>query len=138
MLKISLLVNKIRQGFKTKKSSNKTAKVLLIVILIMAAFLLLTPVFAQQQDITGLRYAEATGLSSQDIRITIAKLIRIFFGLLGLVAVIIIMYGGFTYMTSAGNPEKIDKAKKGLIGAVIGFFFFLHDFFLVLCGLSAC
>lgn len=137
MLKISLLANKIRQGFKTKKSSNKTAKVLLIAILIMAAFLLLTPVFAQQQDITGLRYAEATGLSSQDIRITIAKLIRIFFGLLGLVAVIIIMYGGFTYMTSAGNPEKIDKAKKVLIGAVIGLIICLTAFAIVQFVLQA-
>ena len=41
-------------------------------------------------------------------------------GLLGLVAVILILYGGFTWMTAGGSEEKVEKAKKIVTAAVIG------------------
>ncbi len=116
---------------KNHKFDNKTAKALLIVVLFTAVFLFVSPALAQTQDITGLSYAQYTGLGTQDIRITIANLIRIFFGLLGLVAVVIILYGGFLYMTSQGNPEVIQKAKKVLIGAFIGLLICLLAFAIV-------
>jgi hypothetical protein len=59
-------------------------------------------------------------LGTEDIRITIAKLIRIAFGLLGIVSVVIIIISGVLFLTSAGDPEKIKKAKEVLIGAFIG------------------
>ncbi|MBI4434564.1 hypothetical protein HY635_01990, partial [Candidatus Uhrbacteria bacterium] len=63
---------------------------------------------------TGLQFGTATGLSTQDIRITVAKIIRAFIGILGLVALVIILYGGFLWMTSGGDEEKIGKGKKVL------------------------
>lgn len=62
----------------------------------------------------------ATGLGSGDLRVTIARIIRVAFGLLGVVAVLLILYGGFLYMTAKGVPEQIDKAKKVIIQAAIG------------------
>jgi hypothetical protein len=41
-------------------------------------------------------------------------------GFLGLVAVIMIIYGGVTWMTAAGNEERVKKAKQILTYAVIG------------------
>ncbi|MCX6744070.1 MAG: pilin, partial [Candidatus Parcubacteria bacterium] len=120
MQKKLLLAPAQSQELKNHRFDNKTAKVLLIVILFAAVFLFVSPALAQTQDLTGLSYAQYTGLGTQDIRITVAKLIRVFFGLLGLVAILIILYGGFLYMTSQGNPEVIDKAKKVLYGALIG------------------
>ena len=35
--------------------------------------------------------------------------------------VLLIMIGGFTIMTAAGNPEKITKGRKIIIYAIIGF-----------------
>lgn len=38
----------------------------------------------------------------------------------GVIAVIMIMVSGISYMTSAGDAQKITNAKKGLIFAIIG------------------
>lgn len=68
------------------------------------------------------------GMGTQDVRITIANIIRVMMGLLGLAAVIIIIYGAVMYMTSAGELEKIKTAKKLLTGAVIGLVIVLSAF----------
>jgi len=67
-----------------------------------------------------LGFGTATGLSTQDIRVTVAKIIRAFIGILGLVALVIILYGGFLWMTSGGDEEKIGKGKKVLTNGAIG------------------
>ncbi|HRH33139.1 MAG TPA: hypothetical protein PK720_03320, partial [bacterium] len=71
----------------------------------------------------GLNFAETIGLSDQDPRLTVAKVIRVGLSLLGIIAICIILYAGWIWMTASGNEEKIDKAKKilkaGLIGLVI-------------------
>lgn len=41
-------------------------------------------------------------------------------GLLALIAVILILIGGFRWMTAGGNEEKIESAKKTLYAAIIG------------------
>ena len=38
----------------------------------------------------------------------------------GILAVVLIMYGGFLMITSAGNPGAVEKAKKTISGAIIG------------------
>ena len=87
---------------------------------------------AQAQGLTsedlGLQYASSTGLSTQDPRITVAKIIRIVLGFLGTIAVILIIYAGFVWMTSNGNEDKITKAKNILKGAVIGLVIVLSAF----------
>src|SRR5687768_13571123 len=35
--------------------------------------------------------------------------------------ILFIVFGGYYYMTSAGNPEKLERAKKTLRNAFIGF-----------------
>lgn len=42
------------------------------------------------------------------------------YGFVGLIAVVFIIYGAVTYVTSAGNPAKIQKAKSAIIWSVIG------------------
>lgn len=63
---------------------------------------------------------EPLGLGSGDIRLTIARIINVALGLLGIVAVVIILLGGFTWMTAAGNEEKVDKARKLIVAGIIG------------------
>lgn len=60
------------------------------------------------------------GLGSKDLQSTIGGLIRVFMGLLGTVAVVIILIGGFMWMTAGGNEEKVEKAKKMIGAGVIG------------------
>lgn len=68
----------------------------------------------------GLEYATATGLSTTDIRTTIGNVIKVFLGLLGIIAVIIILLGGFKWMTAGGDAAKVERAKKTLINGVLG------------------
>ncbi len=62
----------------------------------------------------------STGLGTTGLEDSIARVINIALGFLGLISVIIILLGGFKWMTSGGDGEKIKGAKK-LIGAgVVG------------------
>ncbi|MBT7928910.1 hypothetical protein HN682_03220, partial [Candidatus Peregrinibacteria bacterium] len=87
---------------------------------------------AQQEDF-GLQAVEDSGigLSGQPLDVTIAKLIRILLGFLGLVAVIIVIYGGYMYMTAAGNEDRIARAKLILRNGVIGLAIILFSFIIV-------
>ncbi len=62
-------------------------------------------------------------LTTQDVRVTAAKIINAAMSLLGLVAVVIILAGGFKWMTAGGSEDKVEEAKKligaGVIGLVI-------------------
>ena len=68
----------------------------------------------------GTQYAEQIGLGGQDIRTTIASIIRTAMGLLGIVAVVVILIGGFTWMTAGGNDDKVGEAKKWIFSGIIG------------------
>ncbi len=84
---------------------------------------------AQTQPVnTGLGFATGTGLSAQNPKATAVKVIRIGLGFLGIIAVGLIMYAGFLWMSAKGNEEKIEQAKKILIGAAIGFVIILAAF----------
>lgn len=50
----------------------------------------------------------------------VVNVINWILGILALVAVIMILIGGFKWMTAGGNEEKVEGAKKLLIAAVIG------------------
>ncbi|MFA6424323.1 MAG: pilin [Candidatus Magasanikbacteria bacterium] len=71
-------------------------------------------------DSLGISYGGETGLSSTDVRTTIARVIRVVMSLLGIVAVVIVLIGGFKWMTAGGNDEQVGEAKKWLFSGVIG------------------
>ena len=39
---------------------------------------------------------------------------------MSIVAILVLIYGGFLYITAGGEAEKAEKGKKAIIGAVIG------------------
>jgi hypothetical protein len=55
-----------------------------------------------------------------DLRTIIGRIIQLVLSFLAALAVIIIIYAGFKWMTSGGDEGKIDEAKKTLRNAVIG------------------
>jgi Zn-dependent protease with chaperone function len=55
-----------------------------------------------------------------DARYTVVNMIKIFLGFLGILAVILVLYAGFLWMTAGGNEEKISEAKKILTAGIIG------------------
>ena len=63
---------------------------------------------------------EQVGLGTADLKDTVINIIQWVLGILALVAVVMIIIGGFQWMTAAGNEERIEKAKKVISAAVIG------------------
>lgn len=68
----------------------------------------------------GVNYGAEIGLGTRDIRSTVASIIKVAMGLLGIVAVVIILIGGFKWMTAGGNDEQVGEAKKWIFSGVIG------------------
>ncbi|HET7302718.1 MAG TPA: pilin [Candidatus Saccharimonadales bacterium] len=50
----------------------------------------------------------------------IRSVIKVLAGLAGLIAAGFFVVGGYGYITSSGNPERLDKAKSTLIHSAIG------------------
>lgn len=71
------------------------------------------------------------GMGTDDPRIIAARLIQVLLGFLGLVAVSLIMYAGWLYMTAAGDEKKIENSKNILKNAGIGLLIILSAFGIV-------
>ena len=59
-------------------------------------------------------------LGSRNLRESIAGIINLVLGFLGILTTIIILLGGFKWMTSQGNADKVDEAKKMIGAGVVG------------------
>lgn len=58
--------------------------------------------------------------TGEDLPQIIGRYIQIFLGFLGVIALVLVVYGGFLWMTAAGNEEQVTKAKDLLKNAIIG------------------
>lgn len=68
------------------------------------------------------------GVGGDDQFVTIIQnILNAVIGISGIVAVIYIVIGGVSYMTSTGDPNKIQKARQTILYAVIG---------LIICALA--
>ncbi|MFH1111781.1 MAG: pilin [Patescibacteria group bacterium] len=108
----------------------KQAKLLnpgLLYIILLNIALWVLPLFVFAQDEFGFwetaHYTLPTG--TPPIAAIIATIIQMILGLVGVVLLIMILYGGFQWMTSSGNEQKIAKAKAIFGGALIGMFVIL-------------
>ena len=71
-----------------------------------------------QQDVA---FFNSAGLPA-NVSLTrmIANIIEVALSFVGVILIILIIYAGFLWMTSAGNQEKISKARKIMVAAVVG------------------
>ena len=63
-------------------------------------------------------YAATAGVSN--VENFIRSIIMVFAGLAGFVVTGFLVAGGFTYITSSGNPEHLDRGKRTITYALIG------------------
>lgn len=80
--------------------------------------------------------ATATGGESS-FRGLVLRVINYFLGFLGLLSVVMVIYGGVTYVTSAGNDDAVGNAKKIIMYALIGLVIVLLSFVVVRAVLGA-
>ncbi len=97
-----------------------------IILAIALIAILLTPVLTfagsssdwqtNMNDVT----TAANQLPNESVGTFVGDIIRWVLGLIGVILVALIVYGGFLYMTSAGNEDQVDRAKKVLTYSIIG------------------
>lgn len=87
----------------------------------LALLALLTPTLVAAQVNFGINEINGTiGLTGSNPQVVAARIINVALGFLGIIAVVIVLYGGFMWMTAAGNEERISKAKQILTAGIIG------------------
>jgi hypothetical protein len=63
---------------------------------------------------------EGGALASQTLPQLVGNIINIALGVLGIILVVLIVYGGVLWMTAMGDKEKVGTAKKVITNAIIG------------------
>ena len=76
--------------------------------------------FVLAEEAGSLKLLEKTGLITDSPGVLVARIIQYLLGIIGIVLVVLIIVGGFIYMTSGGNEEQVKKSKSILTSAVIG------------------
>ncbi|PIR12804.1 hypothetical protein COV49_04170 [Candidatus Falkowbacteria bacterium CG11_big_fil_rev_8_21_14_0_20_39_10] len=71
---------------------------------------------------------DTIGLGDKDPREIAAAVINVILGFLGIVAVIIILIGGFKWMTAGGNEDKTTEARNLITAGIIGLVIILASF----------
>ncbi|MDD5071279.1 MAG: hypothetical protein PHQ42_00920 [Patescibacteria group bacterium] len=112
-----------------KEKFFKNLLIAALIMLVMApAFALALPAQAQidseADDLLWGGYQTDVGdelkLGEEDPRVIIASVINVALGFLGIIAVIIILLGGFKWMTAGGNEDKVAEARKLISAGIIG------------------
>jgi len=106
-----------------KKLFNKTNLIALLMVVT-----LVVPTLALANANLGLDTASSIGLGNADAKNVVVNLIRVVLGFLGLIAVVIILIGGFMWMTAGGNEDKVTKGRKYIINGAIGLVIVLGAF----------
>lgn len=105
---------------------NKLVKQIFILIILVALLVLPYLVFAKspaQEKLEGV--GEGAGYAKQEdpeatFDAVIGGIIEAFLGLLGIIFIVLMLYGGYNWMTSAGDEQKVTKAKETIRHAIIG------------------
>ncbi len=98
-----------------------TAIMVVFIMVPVLALALSMPAFAQlNEGNIGVPYAENLGLGNKDPRDMAVSIIQVILGFLAIIVVIIVLLGGFKWMTAGGNEDKVAEAKKLITAGVIG------------------
>ncbi len=102
-----------------KKFSKHLIAFAIIAFLVLPVFAL--PALAQGNfGLNEVNNGLNNSLSSGDPRTIVGRIINLALTFLGVIAVVIILIGGFKWMTAGGNEDKVSEAKKLLGAGVIG------------------
>jgi len=85
-------------------------------------------------ELDPLNVSQITSSGSEPYRaisVVIGRIIKALLGVVGAVAVLMIVYGGMMILTAAGSPEKVKKGKDVLTWAIIGAIVVLSSYIMV-------
>lgn len=122
---------------------NKILTTLSVLICFLAFLFLSQSVLAEVTGVASVKEglsktADTAGVSKNtDLPGSLGKTINYFFGILGVVFLIIILVGGYLWLTAGGNEEKVGKAKAFIINGINGMIVIFLAYALVYTMLAA-
>lgn len=93
---------------------------------LLLCFVLVAPTVLAQLDIQGTLANTGAGIYNEgevptdDLPVIVGRIINIVLSFLGVVMVIMIIIGGFKYMTAGGEKDGVEAGKKYLTNAIVG------------------
>lgn len=102
---------KLQYGLCMKK---KVLKIIIINIALFAQFTASVLAQAQIDTALGKVPTDASGLAQWFLDVAIK--------LVGGIGILLLLYGGFTFMTSAGDPHKVQEGSEIIFSAIAGIF----------------
>ena len=69
--------------------------------------------------------------TTQDIPTLAGVIIQAILGLVGSVALLMFIWGGFLWLTAAGNPDKIKQGRDTMVWAAVGIAFIFSSYIIV-------
>jgi hypothetical protein len=111
-----------------KKNILKYIIVFVMALVILSPSLALATSLDPWGDVDASETQDLLGLGNKDPREIAAGVINILLGFLGIVAVVIILIGGFKWMTAGGNEDKTAEARKLITAGIIGLVIILAAF----------
>lgn len=108
-------------------------KIAQIVSVILGFALVLSPMlaFAQLGSLNCGGFGVPCNVGNNTLTGLIIRVIQIILALAGLVAVLVLIIGGFRYVTSFGNEEVTGAAKKMILNALLGIVIIILAFVIV-------
>ncbi len=97
-----------------------------VVVASMGAFADKTPSYYASEGASTITVPEGPDLFE-----VVKNLLNTTFGIVGVIAVIMMIIGGFYYMTSQGSPDKVQKGKNTILYGLIGMVIVLSAFAIV-------
>ncbi len=92
-------------------------KIILVSLLVLIVLCFALPAFAQTNTIP---VPQPKGTASGPLEKIITNMINIAYYIVGSVAILFLIIGGFQFIIAAGNPQGIQTAKSTIINVVIG------------------
>jgi hypothetical protein len=104
--------------------SSKPVIITLAFVIGVASFIALAhahPTFAQSSVNTNVEVSEGSlGFKIPDLAAILTFAIRLFFVLAGIAALFYGLWGAFSWVTSGGEQENLDKARQKIVAALVG------------------
>ena len=119
-----------RKGVNVVNIKKYLPQIAAFALVFVLAAVVSTTVFAkvaQENELKNITGVSKTGSLKDNIILVINWIL----GFVGLVAVVMLVYGGFTYVISGGDEQKLESAKNTIIYAVIGIVVVLLAFVIV-------
>ena len=105
-------------------------KLISIALVSVFAFSMMSTVAFAQVDVSA-ELGATFGLGTQSLKGSLTNIVNALLAFLGILAVAVVLVGGFKWMTSGGSEEKVTSARQMIVAGIIGLAIVLAAFAIV-------